>query len=91
MPSFRDWLWNSNAQNASAVPLYQISKFNVEFKNASSTFDSVYDQKEQCRVCDFVRMNPLMFLGSHVSKDQQKFIDNVKRIFGVILVTHSGG
>ena len=40
-------------------------------------------------VCDFVRMNPSMFLGSHVDKDQQKFIDKVKKIFGVMSVTHS--
>ena len=41
------------------------------------------------RVCDFVRMNPSKFLGSHVGKDPQKFIDQVKKIFGMISVTGS--
>ena len=41
------------------------------------------------RVCDFVRMNPSMFLGSHVGKDPQKFIDEIKKIFGVMQVNDS--
>ena len=43
----------------------------------------------EARVCDFVRMNPSMFLGSHVGKYPQKFIDEVKKIFGVMSVTGS--
>ena len=41
------------------------------------------------RVCEFVRMNPSKLLGSHVGKDSQKFIDEVKNIFCVMLVTGS--
>ena len=41
------------------------------------------------RVCDFVRMNPSMFLGSHVGKDPQNFINEVKKIFFVMSVTGS--
>ena len=41
------------------------------------------------KVCDFVRMNPSKFLGSHVGKDSQKFIDEVKKIFCVISVISS--
>ena len=41
------------------------------------------------RVCDFVRMNPPKFLGSKVGRDPHKFIDEVKKIFGVMSVTSS--
>ena len=41
------------------------------------------------RVCDFVRMNPPKFLGLQVCKDPQKFIDKVKKIFGVMSITGS--
>ncbi|WMV41250.1 hypothetical protein MTR67_034635 [Solanum verrucosum] len=36
------------------------------------------------RVCDFVRMNPPEFLGLQVGEDPQNFIDEVKKIFGVM-------
>ena len=39
------------------------------------------------RVCYFLRMVLLMFLGSQVCKDPQKFIDKVKKIFGVMSIT----
>ena len=41
------------------------------------------------RVFDFFRINPPMFLRSQVGKDPQKFIDEVKKIFGVMSVTGS--
>ena len=41
------------------------------------------------RVCNFVRMNPSMFLGSHVGKDPLKFIDKVKKKVGVMSITGS--
>ena len=41
------------------------------------------------RVCDFVRMNPSKFLGSHVAKDPQKFFDEVKKILCVMSVIGS--
>ena len=41
------------------------------------------------RVCNFVGMNPSMFLGLHVGKDPQKFIYEVKKIFCVMSVTSS--
>ena len=47
------------------------------------------DRLVAARVCDFVRMNPPKFLGSQVCKDPQKFIDEVKKIFGVMSVTGS--
>ena len=47
------------------------------------------DQSMAARVCDFVRMNPSKFLGPHVSKEPQKFIDEVKKIFCVMSVTGS--
>ena len=40
-------------------------------------------------VCDFGRINPPKFLGSQVCKDPQKFINEVKKIFGVMSVTSS--
>ena len=43
-----------------------------------------YDRLVASRVCDFVMMNPSMFLGSNVLKDPAKFIDEVKKMFGVM-------
>uniref|UniRef100_M1DRK3 Polyprotein n=1 Tax=Solanum tuberosum TaxID=4113 RepID=M1DRK3_SOLTU len=37
------------------------------------------------RVRDFVRMNPTEFLGSQIGEDPQNFIDEVKKIFEVIV------
>ena len=39
------------------------------------------DRSMTSKVCDFVWMNSSKFLGSHVGKDSQKFIDEVKNIF----------
>ena len=47
------------------------------------------DQLMEARVCDFGRMNPPKFLWLQVGKDPQKFIDEVKIIFGVMQVTGS--
>ena len=47
------------------------------------------DQLMEARVCDFGRMNPPKFLWLQVCKDPQKFIDEVKKIFDVMLVTGS--
>ena len=47
------------------------------------------DRSMETRVCDFVRMNPSKFLGSHVGKDPQKFIYEVQKIFCVMSVTSS--
>ena len=47
------------------------------------------DRLVAARVCDFVRMNSPKFLRSQVFKDPQKFIDEVKKIFGVKSVTGS--
>ena len=41
------------------------------------------------RVCDFVSVNPPKFLGLQVGKDPQKFIDELKKIFDVMLITGS--
>ncbi|WMV13910.1 hypothetical protein MTR67_007295 [Solanum verrucosum] len=41
------------------------------------------------RVRDFFRMNPPEILGSQVGEDPQNFIDEVKKIFGVIQVTRN--
>ncbi|WMV49517.1 hypothetical protein MTR67_042902 [Solanum verrucosum] len=42
------------------------------------------------RVLNFVRMNPPEFLRSQVGEDPQNFIDEVKKIFGVMQVTDNG-
>ena len=47
------------------------------------------DRLVAARVCDFVKMILLKFVGSQVSKDPHKFIDKVKKIFGVMSVTGS--
>ena len=47
------------------------------------------DRLVAASVSDFVGMNLPQFLGSQVGKDPQKFIDKVKKIFDVMLVTLS--
>ena len=47
------------------------------------------DRSMAARVCDFIRMTPSKFLGSHVGKDPQKFINKVNKIFYAMLVTSS--
>ncbi|KAK4733448.1 hypothetical protein R3W88_007709 [Solanum pinnatisectum] len=39
------------------------------------------------RLRDFVRMNPLVFLGSKVGEDPQEFVDEVYKVVNVIGVT----
>ena len=41
------------------------------------------------RVRDFVRMNPLEFLGSQTNEDPQHFLDEINKIFEVIQVTRN--
>ena len=43
----------------------------------------------EARVCDFVSINLPNFLGFQVGKDPQNFIDEVKKIFGVMSLTGS--
>ncbi|XP_069145448.1 uncharacterized protein [Solanum lycopersicum] len=42
------------------------------------------------RVGDFIRMNPLEFLGSQTNEDPQIFFDEVKKIFEVMKVIGNG-
>ena len=48
------------------------------------------DRSMAARVCDLFRMNPSKFLGSHIGKDQKKFIDEIKKIFGVKSIDEIG-
>ena len=50
---------------------------------------NINDRSMATRVCDFVRMNPSMFLGSYVGKDPQKFIHEVDKVFGVMSIIGS--
>ena len=43
------------------------------------------------KVRDFVRMNPLEFLGSQTGDDPQNFLDKIKKIFELIQVTRMIG
>ncbi|WMV33235.1 hypothetical protein MTR67_026620, partial [Solanum verrucosum] len=75
---------------------------NVEFRNVIQLLaQSVANQNNQqvlvptntnggsvaARVRDFGRINRPEFLGSPVGEDPQNFIDEVKKIFGVMQVT----
>ena len=98
-------MWNANARNANTVPLVPDKEVQMQnFRNPIELLaKSMTNQNNQqvlvptnrndrlvaAKVCDFVRMNSPKFLGSQVSKDPKKFIDEVKKIFGVMSVTGS--
>ncbi|WMV13861.1 hypothetical protein MTR67_007246 [Solanum verrucosum] len=78
MPHPRAYRRNANAFNTNANPPVPDQEVPV-LTNASG--GSVV-----ARVRDFVRMNPPEFLGSHIGGDPQNFINEVKKIFGVMQV-----
>ena len=105
MPSRTAQAWNANARNANTVPLVPDKEVKMQNfrKPIQLLVKSMTNQNNQqvlvptnridrsmeTRVCDFVSMNLHMFLGSKVSKDPQKFIDEVKKIFDVMSITVS--
>ena len=106
MPSRIAYTRNANARNANAVPLvpdHEVS--NAEFRNANSAFGSgmTNENNQQvpvptnrnggsvaARVWDFYKHESARVLGSQVGEDPQNFIDEVKKIFGVMQVTSNG-
>ena len=105
MPSRRAYAWNANARNAYAVPLVldeevQMQSFRMPIQLLAQSMTNQNnqqvlvptnrnDQLVAAIICDFVRMNSPKCLGSQFNKNQKKFIDKVKKIFGVMQVTGS--
>ena len=105
MPSPRAQAWNVNAHNANIVPLVpdkevQKQSFRTPIQLLAKSMTNQNNQQVlvltnkndrlmEARVCDFVRINQFKFLGLHFRKDPQNFIDEVKKVFGVMSVSGS--
>ena len=92
MPSHRAWAWDSNARNANTVPLVPdtevqmqnfwkpielLAKIMTNLNNYQALVPtSRNDRSMSARICGFVRMNSSTYLGSHVGKHPEKFIDD---------------
>ncbi|KAH0665926.1 hypothetical protein KY285_027132 [Solanum tuberosum] len=106
MHPLRAYARNVNARNANAIPILPDHEVeNDEFQNAIQLLAQSMTNKNNQQVPVptnknggsmassvryFVRMNPSEFLGSHVGEDPQNFINEVKKIFGVMQVTGNG-
>ncbi|KAK4737506.1 hypothetical protein R3W88_001203 [Solanum pinnatisectum] len=103
IPSLRAYRRNAKARNAHVTPLVQFQEVsNIEFQNVIQllaqgvtnqnipqilVLENASGGSVAARVHDFIRMNLPKFLGSQIGKDPQKFIDEVKKIFGEMQVT----
>ena len=104
MPHHRANSGNANARNANAAPPVPNSEVsNAEFRNAIQMLaQSMTNHNNEvhahvnenggsveARVRKFVRINPLEFLVSQANEDSQNFLDEIKKIFEVMLVTRN--
>ncbi|WMV29404.1 hypothetical protein MTR67_022789 [Solanum verrucosum] len=79
IPPHRAYAWNVNPRKADTVPLVPDHEVPIPTNGNGGSMAG--------KVHDFVRMNPPEFVGSQVGEDPQKFIDEVKKIIGVMQVT----
>ncbi|XP_049360406.1 uncharacterized protein LOC125825105 [Solanum verrucosum] len=103
MPSRGAYARNENARNANAAPPVPNQEvLNTKFRKTIQLLAQsvTYHNNQQVqvptntnvglaadRVRDFIRMNLPEFLGSQVGEEPKNFIDEVKKIFGVMQVT----
>ncbi|KAG5585282.1 hypothetical protein H5410_045716 [Solanum commersonii] len=49
------------------------------------------DVADTCRIHEFLRTNPLEFIGSNITKDPEKFVEDLKKAFAILHTTDVEG
>ena len=99
MPPRKAKAWTANARNTNVAPPVQDQEVsNAKFKNSTQIFIYAMTDKNNrvhaivnkngelaVELFDFVRINPPEFLGSHTNEDTYYFLDEINKIFELLL------